>query len=72
MGQIKVNRTLRTTRDLKAGGAIRLKGATVPPDASIAPGEFVLYGDPTNGAGKLKIKGKTLNGTVVSGTVNLA
>lgn len=43
----------------------------VPADASLAAGQAVLYFDPTDGAGKLKIKGKTLNGTVVTGSVNL-
>lgn len=46
-------------------------------DAAVADGDLAanwvaIYGDFTNGAGKLKIKMKTANGTVVVGEVALA
>jgi hypothetical protein len=45
---------------------------TEPSDSSVKVGGMVLWFDPTNGAAKLKIKAKTLNGTVVVGELPLA
>lgn len=45
---------------------------TAPADADLAAGEVCFYFDSTNGAAKLKIKGKSANGTVVAGEVALA
>lgn len=43
-----------------------------PADAELAAGEVALWFDSTNGAAKLMIKGKSADGTVVSGSVALA
>lgn len=43
-----------------------------PADASLSAGEVALWFDQTNGAAKLKIKGKSADGTVVTGDVALA
>lgn len=55
---------------LLANGAIRFD-ATAVADADLYAGSVSLYFDATNGAAKLRIKGKSANGTVVTGTVNL-
>ena len=46
-------------------------GATAPADADLVASQGSLYWDFTNGAGKLKIKMKTANGTVMTGEVAL-
>lgn len=43
-----------------------------PADADLAANEMALWFDSTNGAAKLMIKGKSANGTVVTGEVALA
>lgn len=43
-----------------------------PADGEISAGEMAIWFDQTNGAGRLKVKAKTANGTVVTGTVALA
>jgi hypothetical protein len=43
-----------------------------PADAELAAGELAWWFDSTNGAAKLMLKGKTANGTVVTGQVALA
>lgn len=53
-------------------GKFSTKAHTVPADGDIAPGECVFCFDATNGAAKWKIKGKSLDGTVVTGEVALA
>jgi hypothetical protein len=45
---------------------------SAPADADIANGSVALWFDSTNGAAKLMIKGRSANGTVVSGSVALA
>jgi hypothetical protein len=45
--------------------------ALAPADADIAPGRVFLWFDPTNGAAKVKFKGKQSDGSVVSGEVPL-
>jgi hypothetical protein len=47
-------------------------GTTAPADNDLAAGQFALYWDSSNGASKLKIKGKSANGTVVTGSVSLS
>jgi hypothetical protein len=52
---------------------IVLRGVhAAPPDNTLAAGELALWFEQTDGAGKLKLKGKTANGTVVTGEVALA
>jgi hypothetical protein len=45
---------------------------SAPADAELSAGELALWFDSTNGAGKLMIKAKTANGTVVTGQVALS
>jgi hypothetical protein len=45
---------------------------SAPADAELSSGELALWFDSTNGAGKLMIKAKTANGTVVTGQVALS
>ena len=47
-------------------------GDVAPADADLVAEQGCLFWDFTNGAGKLKIKAKTANGTVVTGEVALA
>lgn len=49
----------------------RFFGHTAPADAAIPSGVLGVYFDQTNGAAKLKFKGKSANGTVVVGEVDL-
>lgn len=42
-----------------------------PADTELSAGQCILWFDKSNGAGKLMVKAKTANGTVVTGTVNL-
>jgi hypothetical protein len=61
---------LRTVALWKAG--MVMFSGVVPADGDIPPGGVCfMYFDSTNGAAKIKFKGKTLNGTVVTGTLNL-
>jgi hypothetical protein len=54
------------------GGYFFTKLSAAPADAELAAGELALWFDKTNGAAKLKIKGKSANGTVVQGEVALS
>jgi hypothetical protein len=45
---------------------------TIPADGDVNAGEAVLWFDDTNGAAKLMVKAKQANGTVRTGSVNLA
>ena len=47
-------------------------GSGLPADAELFAGELILWFDQTDGAAKLMLKGKTTNGTVRVGSVNLA
>ena len=49
-----------------------LKKTSAPADGDLAASELAFWFDDTNGAAKLKLKGKSANGTVVSGEVALA
>jgi hypothetical protein len=55
---------------LLKNGAILFSGA-VQADGDIANGACYMYFDSTNGAAKVKFKGKSANGTVVTGSLNL-
>jgi hypothetical protein len=65
----------------RGGGANRLRVSpngylvvmvtAAPADAELAAGQVALWFDATNGAAKLMIKGKSANGTVVTGEVAL-
>lgn len=55
--------------DSRRGVTVRLHAA--PSDEIIRNGEMCIWFDQTNGAGKLMIKAKTANGTVVTGEVAL-
>lgn len=57
------------TAALKASSFIIVDTAVA--DGDLAANQVALFFDPTNGAGKLKIKGKTADGTVVAGEVAL-
>lgn len=46
-------------------------GTTAPTDGAIAANQLYLWFDATNGAAKVKFKGKSSNGTVVAGEVAL-
>lgn len=54
----------------KAGYFMTAK-TSAPADADVSTSECALWFDNTNGAGKLMIKAKTANGTVVTGSVTL-
>jgi hypothetical protein len=54
------------------GGRFMTSVNTAPADADVATGEAALWFDKTNGAGKLMVKAKTADGTVVTGSVTLA
>lgn len=54
-----------------AAGELVLAQKVAPADATLAASQFTFWLTDTNGSGVLNIKGKTANGTVVSGTVNL-
>lgn len=55
-----------------ANGYILLTKTAAPADGELAASQVTLWFDATNGAAKLKIKGKSANGTVVAGEVALA
>jgi hypothetical protein len=44
---------------------------TAPADGTLAAGDLIMWFDQTNGASKAMFKGKSANGTVVTGSVNL-
>lgn len=44
---------------------------SAPADADLSAGDAALWFDQTNGAGKLMVKAKTANGTVVTGSITL-
>jgi hypothetical protein len=52
---------------------ILISAVHAAPDSDyLGPGDLVLWFDQSNGAAKLMVKAKTANGTVVTGSVNLA
>jgi hypothetical protein len=66
-----------TTRVADAKGHMRpstlvLTNHAAPADADLAAGDCALWFDQTNGAAKLMIKGKSADGTVVAGSIDLA
>lgn len=56
---------------VSVGGYLMTRVTTVPADGDLAASECALWFDDTNGAGKLMVKAKTANGTVVTGEVAL-
>jgi hypothetical protein len=72
--QGKVSGVLGKVGDLKvtAGGYLVIARNSAPADASLAAGDLALWFDQTNGAAKLMLKGKSANGTVVTGNVALS
>lgn len=57
---------------VNGAGAIYTGANAAPADNAIQAGQVVIWFDSTNGAAKLMLKGKTANGTVVTGSVALA
>lgn len=57
-------------RLLRTGHAV-ITNHAAPADGELVAGELALWFDQTNGAAKLKLKGKSANGTVVVGEVAL-
>jgi hypothetical protein len=53
-------------------GFLKFSATTAPPDDELTATELAFWFDATNGAAKLMLKGKTANGTVVTGEVALA
>lgn len=54
-----------------ASGALILGGITAPADGDLAASQLGVYFDDTNGASKVRFKGKSADGTVVTGNVAL-
>jgi len=54
------------------GGYVILQLHAAPADVVLQAGDCSLWFDQTNGASKLMVKGKSANGTVVTGSVTLA
>lgn len=52
-------------------GYFMTRKVAAPADADVATSELAIWFDNTNGAGKAMFKGKTANGTVVTGSVTL-
>lgn len=59
-------------RLLRVNGVFAIRRTTIPADARLSAGDVSIWFDQTNGAAKLKIKGKSADGTVVTGEVALA
>jgi hypothetical protein len=64
------NGTTKLARIDKSGYQI-ISRTSAPADAALSAGEVALWFDSTNGLSKLMVKGKSANGTVVSGSVVL-
>jgi hypothetical protein len=56
---------------VQGDGTPRLFAHAAPADGDLTAGECALWFDQTNGAAKLMIKGKSADGTVVTGNVAL-
>lgn len=57
---------------ISENGYFTTRKVSAPADGELSASELALWFDNTNGAGKLKIKAKTADGTVVTGEVALA
>ena len=53
-------------------GGLQTSLVTVPGDGTLAAGQAAIWLDATNAAGKLMVKAKTADGTVVTGSVTLS
>lgn len=56
---------------ISENGYFTTRKVSAPADGELSASELAFWFDDTNGAGKLKIKAKTANGTVVTGEVAL-
>lgn len=56
---------------IDSDGYFHTSKVAAPADGSLSAGEVKLWFDDTNGAAKLMIKGKSADGTVVTGSVTL-
>jgi hypothetical protein len=70
---------LDSSKNATTTTAVAVKGTTLvfqlnaaPADGSLAANDLAIWFDNTNGAGKAMFKGKTANGTVVTGSVTLS
>lgn len=54
------------------GAYVIVASNQAPADGALAASQMALWLDDTNGAGKLMVKAKTANGTVVTASVALA
>lgn len=66
--------TLSTQEELDAvakNGFVNTTKHTAPADATLAAGDLSVWFDQTDGAAKVKFKGKSADGTVVVGEVAL-
>ncbi len=74
LNAVETAATALTTRVnlVEASGYIENAKVAAPADASLAAGQFALWLDATDAAGKLKVKAKTADGTVVTGEVVLS
>ena len=57
---------------VKESGVTIIGAVAAPADGELAAGQVALWFDASNGAAKLKIKGKSANGTVVTGEIPLS
>lgn len=69
--QIKNNTLNRLIRVLRTGYLVMSGQNAAPADADVPTSGIAFWFDDSNGSGKLMVKGKTADGTVVSGSVNL-
>lgn len=54
------------------GAYLKISATAAPADAELSANEAIFWFDSSNGAAKLMVKAKQANGTVVTGSVNLA
>jgi hypothetical protein len=69
---IRIDGSIETGMPIHANAGIVIWTPGAPADGDISASECALWFDDTNGAAKLMVKAKSANGTVVTGSVNLA
>ena len=57
---------------VRSAQPVVIEANAAPADGELTAGDVALWFDQTNGAAKLMLKGKTANGTVVTGNVPLS
>lgn len=62
----------KTNWHVRTRGALSTLRTSAPADAYLSAGQLAMWFDSTNGASKAMFKGKSANGTVVSGSVTLS